>query len=136
MNTGYIKITQLNKKRLDYILTPKGLSEVAFKSYQYITKTINNYNQIQCKMRETLQEVLNRGYSDLFYYGDGDLFNLLSNTIRKDFHDIIHLKQFTKENDIDTDNKSLQPIVINLTSQPLIDVNFQVINLHQEIKLL
>src|SRR3989338_3504765 len=53
--TGYVKVSHLNKKRLNYILTPKGLSEVAHKSYRYIVKTINNYNMIQDKMRQAIQ---------------------------------------------------------------------------------
>ena len=38
---GYIKAKQLDKRKIQYLITPKGFSEKANKSYNFALKTIN-----------------------------------------------------------------------------------------------
>ena len=38
---GYIRIEQLNQRKVKYILTPKGFSEKMRKSVKYTVKTLN-----------------------------------------------------------------------------------------------
>ncbi|MDE2028516.1 MAG: winged helix-turn-helix transcriptional regulator, partial [Candidatus Omnitrophica bacterium] len=42
ISKGYIRIKQLNKKKTEYLLTPKGFSEKLRKSVKYTLKTINS----------------------------------------------------------------------------------------------
>ncbi len=37
---GYVKALQLNRRKIQYMLTPKGFSEKAKKSYSYTVRTI------------------------------------------------------------------------------------------------
>ena len=45
--TGYVKVKQLNSKKIHYILTSKGMIEKTQKSYRYIFKTINNIKYLK-----------------------------------------------------------------------------------------
>ena len=46
LTKGYIRIKQLNKKKVEYILTPKGFAEKMQKSIKYTMKTINSIGRI------------------------------------------------------------------------------------------
>ena len=52
VSKGYIRIRQLNKKKTQYILTPKGFTEKYLKSVRYTLKTIRsiglNSKSIKC----------------------------------------------------------------------------------------
>ena len=54
LTKGYIRIKQLNKKKVEYILTPKGFAEKMQKSINYTLKTINSIGLI----KRTLADVL------------------------------------------------------------------------------
>lgn len=56
---GYIKVKQLSGKKVRYILTPKGFTEKAKKSYRFILKTIDSVKQI----REEIQKLILREYA-------------------------------------------------------------------------
>jgi DNA-binding MarR family transcriptional regulator len=55
---GYIKVAQLDWKRAQYVLTPKGAMEKAVKSYRYGLYTIRIFRQI----RENILVALRREY--------------------------------------------------------------------------
>ena len=40
VSKGYIKMRQLNRRKIQYILTPKGFAEKVKKSYRFFLKTI------------------------------------------------------------------------------------------------
>lgn len=52
---GYIKISQLDWKRTQYLLTPKGALEKAVKSYRYSLYTIRIFRQIRDNIRTVLK---------------------------------------------------------------------------------
>ena len=47
---GWVKFNQLDKKRMEYILTPEGFKEKARKSYQYFLKTIDSLGTLKRKI--------------------------------------------------------------------------------------
>ncbi|MBU4333889.1 MAG: winged helix-turn-helix transcriptional regulator, partial [Candidatus Omnitrophica bacterium] len=51
---GFIRIKQLNKRKVEYILTPKGLAEKMKKSVKYTLKTINSIGLIKKCFKEVL----------------------------------------------------------------------------------
>ena len=51
---GYIKATQLNRKKIQYMLTPKGFSEKADKSYRFALKTITHFRML----KDNIQNIL------------------------------------------------------------------------------
>lgn len=76
VSKGYIRITQLNQKKVQYLLTPKGLREKLNKSIKYTLKTINSISLIQGRLKEIIQSLLNTGEEKFYIIGKSD-FSLL-----------------------------------------------------------
>ena len=53
---GYIRTKQLNQKKVEYLLTPKGFSEKTRKSIKYTIKTLNSITAIKDSMRTWLDQ--------------------------------------------------------------------------------
>jgi DNA-binding MarR family transcriptional regulator len=56
INKGYIKAKQLNQKKIQYLLTPKGFSEKAKKSYNYTLKTFGMLKSFRERIKGLLKE--------------------------------------------------------------------------------
>ena len=54
---GYIRIQQLNKKKVAYLLTPKGFTEKMQKSVRYTMKTIGSIGLIRQSIVRLLREL-------------------------------------------------------------------------------
>ncbi|MCX5681142.1 MAG: hypothetical protein NT079_02515, partial [Candidatus Omnitrophica bacterium] len=74
---GYIRITQLDKRKVQYLLTPKGFSEKMNKSMKYMLKTINSIGVIKERIKALLKEVYGKGERKFFIFGESDLASLV-----------------------------------------------------------
>src|SRR6185503_12552682 len=54
---GFIRISQLNKKKVQYLLTPKGIAEKLRKSIKYTRHTLNAIGLIKDHVRDILKDV-------------------------------------------------------------------------------
>jgi DNA-binding MarR family transcriptional regulator len=86
---GYIRIEQLNKKKANYLLTPKGFSEKTRKSVQYTLKTINSISLIQNRLRDLVAGLVERGVREFFILGRSDFASLvvmvIETTVKKGY---------------------------------------------------
>ena len=73
---GYIKSKQLNSKKIQYILTAKGFSEKAKKSYNFTLKTINLFKSTRQKLQELISEHHKEGINEFIISGDADLADI------------------------------------------------------------
>jgi len=85
IRTGYVKVIGLNRRSVQYFLTPKGMAEKTRKSYQYVLKTISQYRLMQEKMGVLLQALQKQGFRGVFLNGDGELRGLLEEILRQEF---------------------------------------------------
>jgi len=76
VRTGYIKIKQLNRKKIQYILTPKGFSEKAKKSYNYTLKTIKQLRAIREGIQELILKEYRNGKTEFIIEGENDLADI------------------------------------------------------------
>lgn len=74
---GVVKTTCLNPKKVEYILTPKGFSEKAKKSYNYIVKTIDLVKMVKEEIAKIVLEEFNRGQKKFAILGDDDLADII-----------------------------------------------------------
>jgi len=74
---GLVKTGGLNAKKIEYILTPKGFSEKAKKSYQYIQKTIDLVKLVREEIAKIIQEEYNRGQKKFVILGRDDLADII-----------------------------------------------------------
>lgn len=74
---GYIRIRQLDKKKVEYILTPKGFSEKMQKSVRYTMKTVGSIGLIRKSIGKLLEGLYQEGVRKFYIYGSADLTDLI-----------------------------------------------------------
>jgi len=83
ISKGYIRIEQLNKKKVQYILTPQGFAEKMRKSVKYTMKTISSIGLIKNRVREILRDLYEKDVRDFYYYGNSDISALVEMVFRE-----------------------------------------------------
>lgn len=74
---GLVKTKGLTQKKIEYLLTPKGFSEKARKSYNYVLKTIGLVKIIRDEIAKVVQSEYNRGQRKFVVFGDDDLADVI-----------------------------------------------------------
>ena len=74
---GSIKTSRLNAKKVEYLLTPRGFSEKAKKSYNYVLKTINLVKFVKSEIAKIVLEEYNKGQKKFIILGDDDLADII-----------------------------------------------------------
>ncbi|MFA5779068.1 MAG: winged helix-turn-helix transcriptional regulator [Elusimicrobiota bacterium] len=81
--TGYIKIKQLNRRQIRYVLTPKGFSEKARKSYNYTLRTINSLTLMREKIQNLAILKYKAGIRNFTIVGDNELADITEISLKK-----------------------------------------------------
>lgn len=74
---GLVKTLNLNPKKVEYLLTPKGFSEKTKKSYNYVLKTINLVKMVKEEIAKIVLDEFNRGQKKFIVLGDDDLADII-----------------------------------------------------------
>jgi len=82
---GYIRIKQLDRRKVEYILTPKGFSEKMRKSVKYTLKTINSIGLIKKNLLSILKDLYVNGVREFYVLGESDLAGLIEVVLRENF---------------------------------------------------
>lgn len=77
VNKGYIKVTQMQRRRLRYLLTPKGLTEKAHLTTSFMQASLHWYRETREISKKLLKEVQQVGYDTVCIEGDGDLAEIV-----------------------------------------------------------
>ena len=97
---GYIRTKQLNQKKVEYILTPKGFAEKMRKSIKYTLKTISSISLIKNRLKEPLGELINKGERNFYILGESDFAVLVEYVLKEICHDpftISHIETLPKD---------------------------------------
>lgn len=70
---GYVKIVNLERKRLRYLITPKGVAEKARLTYDYLDYSLALYRHMRTLMTDTLAQMERAGGRRVVIYGTGEL---------------------------------------------------------------
>jgi DNA-binding MarR family transcriptional regulator len=70
---GYVKIVNLQRKRLQYLITPKGLAEKARLTYEYLEYSLALYRHLRTFLTQTLSVILESKRTRTVLYGTGEL---------------------------------------------------------------
>ena len=73
INKGYIKVTQMQRRRLRYLLTPTGLAEKALLTAAFMQASLHWYRETRETSKRLLNEIKQAGYDAVCIEGDGDL---------------------------------------------------------------
>jgi DNA-binding MarR family transcriptional regulator len=80
---GYIRIKQLNKKKVEYILTPKGFAEKMRKSVRYTLKTIDSIGLVKKNLAALLKNLYTDGARKFYIIGGSDLAGLIEMVVEE-----------------------------------------------------
>ena len=85
---GYLKIVEFprkpaTRKRLRYLLTPKGIAEKTRLTYEHMSYALNLYRRTRATLRATLAELPQSGAKRIALYGTGDAAELAYLTLRE-----------------------------------------------------
>jgi DNA-binding MarR family transcriptional regulator len=85
---GYLKIVEFprkpaTRKRLRYLLTPKGIAEKTRLTYEHMSYALNLYRRTRETLRQTLAELVPAGAKRIALYGTGDAAELAYLTLKE-----------------------------------------------------
>jgi hypothetical protein len=69
---GWIRITNLDHRKIGYNLTPKGFAEKAKLTLHLISWTVRHYSTLKDLIGERLLEMQNKGVERVVFYGVSD----------------------------------------------------------------
>ena len=96
---GLIKTKNLNPKKVDYMLTPKGFSEKAKKSYNYVVKTVNLVRIVREEIGKIIVDEYNRGQKKFIIFGNDDLADIIELALKGfDYERIENVKEVKEKN--------------------------------------
>jgi len=97
---GYIRIKQLDRRKVEYLLTPKGFSEKMRKSVNYTLKTINSIGLIKKNLLGILKNLYADGVRKFYILGTSDLSGLIDMALRENFKQdyiLVHVQELSIE---------------------------------------
>jgi len=77
VNKGYIKVTQMQRRRLRYLLTPKGIAEKTRLTKEFMKASLHWYRLTRETSKRFLKEIKQAGYDTVCIEGDGDLAEIV-----------------------------------------------------------
>ena len=73
ISKGYIKVRQMQRRRLRYLITPEGIAEKARLTASFMQVSMRLYRETRKVAKQHLAEIRRAGYDEVRIEGDGDL---------------------------------------------------------------
>ncbi len=89
---GYIRVEQLNNRKVKYLLTPQGFSEKLRKSVNYTVKTIQSISLIKQRLRTIVRQLVGAGQRHFFIFGRSDFSLLVEHVLKEELADQADIK--------------------------------------------
>lgn len=77
INKGYVKVTQMERRRLRYLLTPKGIAEKSRLTKEFMQASLQWYRLTREDSKKYLQQVKEAGFDTVCIQADGDLAEII-----------------------------------------------------------
>jgi DNA-binding MarR family transcriptional regulator len=90
IQTGHIKVSNINRRKVEYVLTTKGFSEITKRSYQYISKTINTFSEYQKRLNQLVQEMVQSKQKKFVILGNGEVASLMEMALKSGPPDVTY----------------------------------------------
>lgn len=79
---GYIKVRRLNRRNLQYLLTPKGFTKITTRSYHYLLRTINSVRKIKAEVQHLVLQEYRKGKRQFIIFGDNELADIIELSLK------------------------------------------------------
>jgi DNA-binding MarR family transcriptional regulator len=83
VQTGYLKVSGLSRKKMEYILTPKGISERMARSYQYLLRAYHTFHESRNRIEHLINQLLQQGHTQFTIVGEGEIARLVEVMLRE-----------------------------------------------------
>ncbi len=111
IQTGYIQTTQINKRKVEYLLTDQAVLKTTQKTQANLTEIVHKYLIIKKNLSELLQELYQSGYTYFSIHGNGELKELVEATFQSSLADApVSLGQEHRDHS--------RAVILNLTTTP------------------
>jgi DNA-binding MarR family transcriptional regulator len=70
---GYVRVTRMQRKRLLYLITPRGIAEKSRLGARYMRASLGVYRETRAQSLQLLEQVRAAGHAQVVIEGDGDL---------------------------------------------------------------
>jgi hypothetical protein len=74
---GYVKVSHLDRTRLQYDLTPEGMSVFTERAVLYAKDSLTIYKNFRHMAKETVLELKKRGITRVFLEGDDEIMDIM-----------------------------------------------------------
>jgi len=101
---GYVKVKGMNRRSLEYILTPKGFSEKAKKSYRYFLNTLDSLKKMKEKIQSLILTEYTKGARNFVILGDGELADIVEMSLKSLAFDDVKYKRVKDKGQIKEKN--------------------------------
>ncbi|MCK5214162.1 MAG: winged helix-turn-helix transcriptional regulator [Candidatus Omnitrophica bacterium] len=101
ISKGYIRLRQLDNRKVSYILTPKGFMEKTRKAVKYTLKTINSLGLIKGGIKDIVSKLYDNGIRSFIVVGKSDFATVIEIVFKElnlnDYHieyvDVVPVKK-------------------------------------------
>lgn len=73
---GFVKIRQVQRRRVRYLITPKGIAEKSKLAYEYVRISMHLYRATRAQARQYLDQVSAAGFDRVWIRGDGEIADI------------------------------------------------------------
>ncbi len=80
---GYIKIINIQKNRIQYLVTPQGIAEKTRLTYEYLEYSLHLYRGVREALRKTLEQVAASGGKNIVFLGPGEIAEISYLTMKE-----------------------------------------------------
>ena len=101
---GYIKVKGLNRRKVQYILTPKGFAEKTKKSYRYFLKTIHSLQEMKKKIQRLVLMEYKKGKTHFVILGEGELADIVELSLKGLNKSELEYRRISRLEDINSNN--------------------------------
>ncbi len=77
VSRGYVKVSHLDRTRLQYDLTPEGMRVFTQRASQYAKDSLSVYKSFRQKAKEIVKELQAKGISEVYLEGDDEVMDIL-----------------------------------------------------------
>lgn len=77
LQTGHIKVANMNRRKMNYLLTPKGMKEKSDRAHSYVFRTIQVLSEYQARLQQLVDELLQAQHTSFAILGEGEVAYLM-----------------------------------------------------------
>ena len=80
---GYVKVSNIQKNRIQYLITPKGITEKTRLTYEFLDYSLYMYRMVRILLQETVSGLATAGGEDVIIFGIGEVAEVAYLTIKE-----------------------------------------------------